>query len=188
MTAHLTSAQIGEFLEHALPDEERRMVSAHLAECDDCRSDLVEVGRAVRQESPSPFRRTWAVALGAAAVLAFLLVQPWDQDPGSTEIFRDDVSTGARTAVEIVRPVADARVGEAPRFVWRSADPEAVYRFTLSSETGQILHSTTTSDTLLRLPDELQLTPNEKFYWVVDALLPDGRTTTSGALNFRSKP
>lgn len=186
--AHLTGAQIGEFLEHALPDEERRMVSAHLAECDECRSQVVEVGRVVRTESTRPSRRTWAVALGAAAVLALLLVQPWEQEPGSTEVFREDVATAARASIEVVGPVADARVGEGPRFVWRSADSEAVYRFTLASETGEILHSTTTSDTLLGLPNEITFAPGQEYYWVVDALLPDGSTATTGAHPFRSQP
>ena len=161
-------------------------MAEHLAECDRCRNELVEAGRVLRDRRSASWRGWVPLALGAAAVLALLVVQPWEGgEPTSTSRFRNEGVMDRGQAIEVVQPDAEARMSGDSRFVWRSVDPGAVYRFTLVSDDGGHVFSTTTTDTALTLPEGVALAGDE-FHWVVDALLPDGRTATSGAHNFHS--
>lgn len=146
----------------------------------------MEAGRVLRTRREVP-RRGWvAVAIGAAAVLALVMLQPWDDgEPTSRSLFRDGEATAGAPVIEVVQPGEGARISGDTRFVWRSVDPDAVYRFTLVSDDGGEVYSTTTSDTLVTLPGDVAVGGGE-FYWVVDVLLPDGRTATSGAHSFKT--
>lgn len=184
---HLTSLEIGEYLNSGLRSDERKRVAAHLADCDRCRSDLVEARRALSAEAGKS-RRGWvAASLAAAAVLALLVFLPQDgRETAPGDLLRED---GVGASVAAVSPIDGAEVTGSPRFVWRATGRDTVYRFTLVSESGVVVHDATTPDTTLVLPEPGALPGGEaELYWIVDALLPDGRTATTGAQRFRAPP
>jgi hypothetical protein len=59
-----------------------------------------------------------------------------------------------------------------------------LFRFTLTGQSGEPLWFHETSETSVSLPSEVELRPGETYFWYVDVLLPDGRTGTTGVLDF----
>jgi len=184
---HLTAGDLAGYLDRVLPPPERQRVESHLAECDECRAELVQVARVVRGRR----QRRWMIALPAAAaagVALLLLVRPVATPPGEP-VTRGGGDEPGATVVAVAAPVEDAVV---PRggttFVWRPLREEASYRVTVTDATGGVVWTGSTSDTALALPPTVSLAGGRSYFWYVDALLPDGRSATSGVRSFRTAP
>ena len=141
---------------------------------------------------PDVRRRTWPVAAGlAAAVLAAILVfAPWEPSGPTGPVFRgpDTAVPGERgPAPGIVHPADESTTDlRGVRFGWRAAAPAATYRLTLTDDTGDVVWTASTTATLLTLPPDSALDPGATYFWYVDALLPDGRSVSSGVHEFRT--
>jgi hypothetical protein len=86
-----------------------------------------------------------------------------------------------------VSPPNDAAVApDAVTFVWHAAGPDAHYRLTLTEPNGRTAWTAETSDTMLRVPPGIALARDRTYYWYVDALLPDGRSATTGVRRLRT--
>src|SRR6185436_15339091 len=72
---HLAEEELFGWVDGVLDPASRRMVEAHLEECDLCRDDVADLQRLRRRPKP---RRSWLWAAAAAAILivAFLLLRP----------------------------------------------------------------------------------------------------------------
>ena len=64
----------------------------------------------------------------------------------------------------------------------------AQYRLTVADSTGGIVWSAESADTLLIPGPEAGLRAGAAYFWFVDALIPDGRTRTTGTHRFRIPP
>lgn len=182
--------ELSAYLEGSLAGTERTQIEAHLAGCDGCREDVVEVLRLFR---PAARRRVWYVAAGvAAAALAGLLVLalPLGQESGPA----GPVLRGPPTAlpeenlpsIQIVQPVEGSTLEPAAlHFAWRALDPTASYRVTITNETGDVVWTESTTDTTASLPPDSVLSREATYFWYVDALMPGGRSFTSGVHEFR---
>jgi hypothetical protein len=51
---------------------------------------------------------------------------------------------------------------------------------TLQESDGRVAWSSTVTDTAVVLPDSVVVGPGRSWFWYVDAMLPDGRTRSSG--------
>ncbi len=182
---HPGEDELSAYLEGSLTETDRAPVETHLTECDDCRADVVEVQRLFQ---PQPRRRVWYVAAGlaAAALAGILLFAPSaNHEPGPVgPVLRGpmtDASAGA-AVVQIVQPREGVTLLAAAglRFTWRAAAPGASYRLTLTDQTGDVLWSVSTADTAASLPLNSILGRQQNYFWYVDALMPDGRSITSG--------
>lgn len=171
---HLDTSDLAAYLDDVLADVERARVEAHMAQCSECRHEVVEVAR-VRRTATS--RKHWLVVIpvAVAAVLAIVLLRP----PESVgPILRDGVE---RAPGVILLAPADSVVARTHQpFIWGSAGMEVSYRFTLSDANGDVVWSAAIGDTTLTLPAAMTLRSGRAYFWYVDALLPDGRSVTSG--------
>ncbi len=179
---HLESGEVAAYLDRALPRTERERVEAHLADCTECRREVIEVSR-LRHTSAS--QRRWllfAPGAAAAAILIAVLVRPADT-PGPGPVLRDGGEEPGLT-VSLVAPTDSAIVeGRAVAFTWRSAGSGVSYRVTVTDARGDVVWSGAALDTTARLPGP-RLRAGRPYFWYVDVLLPDGRSVTSNVRHF----
>ncbi len=191
---HLTDLTLAAYLDRALAADERQRVQQHLASCDTCRREAIEI---VDMLTPPAAGRRWKTGalagLAAAAALAGILIfgsRPEEaiQPPGP-------VLRGAQASAEgvpklLILAPSDGATLEANgvSFTWRPAGKEASYRLTLAEASGDVLWRDSTSDTTLTLPSGTGLKRGALYYWYVDALLPDGGSATTGVHRFRTEP
>lgn len=187
---HLEPDELGAFLDGALRGEERSRVEAHLVSCARCREEAIHVGRnTVRGGGGSRSRRlvTWAAPVAvAAAVAGILFLGPGAEEVSRTEgpVLRTEDEAGS-SRIQAVAPVASGRPpADSVVFTWRAVDSGVVYRLTLLDEEGAVLWQSTVEDTSLALPAHVELRPDVRYYWYVDALLELARTATSGVQEF----
>lgn len=184
---HLEAGDVAAYLDRALAPADRVRVETHLAECEVCRGELLEVRRVLR----APARKwRWAAVAGVAAAAAAVLLVVWQpEEPGQE---RAVLRGGESTATEGVATLAAvAPRGPAPVardsvvFTWRRLGEGVHYRLTLTDERGDVLWTHPTSDTTVNLPRAIALRSAQTYFWYVDALLPDGRSATTGVTQFR---
>ena len=182
--AHLSPEELAGYLDNDLPRNEKGPVELHLASCGECRTELAEIRRLQRQRLRRQ-RLPVLVPLAAAAVLALAIVIP-RQDTSPSEIRsggRGDESLG------IVSPAPSAETASGRiSFIWRSAGPGASYTITLQEHDGRPVWTSSLTDTVTVLPDSIVLVPGRTWYWTVDALLPNGRSVSTGAQPLKTRP
>jgi hypothetical protein len=185
-TAHLSAGQLAGFLDRTVATSERKAIKAHLAECDQCRHELIEVGRLAR----GPRQRRWIAwvpaGVAAAAAVAFLLLR----SPGEP---RSDTLRGTGpdgvSPIAAVAPALDAVITpDSLVFVWHAAAPDAQYRVRLTDQLGNVVWSVSQAETTAVLPRSVVLEPNRSYFWYVDALFPDGHSGTTGARHIQTAP
>lgn len=181
---HLSPDTVAAFLEGRASGEERARAVAHFARCAACREELREVGRMVRHGR----RRRLAILVPlAAAAGALFFLWPSQPPPGDVPAVVRSPTTAARLAV--VAPASSAEVAaDSVVFTWRSAGVGANYRVTVATEDGSTVWTGTTGDTTVSLPDSVTLAPGRTWFWYVDALFPDGRSSATGIQRLRTRP
>ena len=180
---HLSPGMLAGYLDDDLPGEEQSQVELHLASCAECRGELAEVRRLQLGR-----RRQWVMVLvpaaAAAAVLLAIALPRQAETPS-------DIRAGptAEPPLAIVSPVPSDEIAPGPiTFTWRSAGPGASYTFTLQEADGRVVWTSTVADTVAVLPDSVAFSPGLTWFWLVDALLPDGRSRSSGVQRLRTGP
>jgi anti-sigma factor RsiW len=184
---HITDLELAAYVDRGLNDADHARVESHLAVCPECRDHVVTT-KVLLQRATRPRRLTVGIsaALAAAAVAAFLLINPRNtqrQLPAS-DLTRAAVPANALTAYGPSGVTPRAHL----RFVWGSAASGAAYRLTVSSEGGNPLWSTSAADTSVAMPDAIRFIQGQHYYWVVDALTTDGRTISTGLREFDVGP
>lgn len=180
---HLSAAQVAAYLDRVLPAVARERVAAHLVACSECRGEVRAVARALR---PRRWTRWYVVgpAVAAAAASVVIAVGPSLR----RSVPAEPTVRGAPAApaegiprLPVVAPPADATVApDAMTFVWHAAGRDAHYRLTLTEPDGRLAWTNETSDTTLQVPRSIALARGRTYYWYVDALLPDGRSASTG--------
>ena len=169
---HLTPEQVARYVDRTAPPDERARTVAHIADCEECRREVTEVARAVRQGHPSV--RWWkaAVPLAAAAVLLIVVGRttsaPGPQ-PGSEH--RDPPTADS------AGPVPRAPMGRTSLPLdlrWSPVTGAREYRVTVFDPEGTIVFRISTMDTLLTVPDTVGLHPGGSYFWRVEADLGTG--------------
>ena len=184
--SHLTPETIAAYVDRTALSEDRRSVEAHVSHCSECRHELVTVTRVVRSRRA---RRGLLIAVPAAAAAAFALIFLGLPEGGGVP-GENAVVTRAREGegierFEIVAPSDLDSVGVSSlEFVWRSVEPGASYRLTLTNADGDVLWVGNSEDTSLALPDDIRSSAEGSCYWYVDALLEGGLSATTGVSRF----
>lgn len=176
---HLTDADIAAYLDRTLTGTERDRVEDHLAACPECRQHLLET-KELLERVRRPRKMLIGGAVAAAAAVVFLVIRP---DAGTTDqraLMRDEGTTAYLVAYGPIG--AAARNGL--RFVWSEAPAAQSYRLTVGRMDAGPIWSSSGTDTVDVLPDSVILRANERYYWVVDALLGDGSTRSTGLREF----
>lgn len=165
---HLHEEQVVAYLGHGLAGERLEQVELHLAQCAECRAEVMEATEILRARR----RRGWPPILApiaAAAAAAILLFSVWPQVAGSptpASQHRDSPVAGAVTPV-VISPIGPANNVRA--FVWSRTAGSDQYRLTLYDEEGSVLWKGTTTDSLLQPPDSVPLEPGHQYLWKVEA-------------------
>ena len=178
---HLDSGAVAAYVDRAVAPAERDRIESHLADCPECRDEVVQVTR-LRRGMHSARKWLIAVPAAAAAIVTLVLLRPADTSPSGT--LRDGGERGLHVALLAPAESLEARPVGALTFVWRSVGGGVSYRFALTDQSGDIVWNTTSADTAVLLDTADRLRPG-RYFWYVDALLRDGRSVTSGARSLR---
>lgn len=186
---HINAEDLTAYLDGELSGDAKARIQAHLAECDECRSEVVELSGALRPQRRS---RRWTIAVptaAAAAVAALLLLGPFEMggDSRSADRLRpgSTVELEAVPEISVSRPGPGSTVGpEQIEFSWADMGGEATYRLTLTDEGGDPLWTVETTRSVVVLPEDVKLVPGRRYLWFVDALLADGTHATTGVQSF----
>lgn len=191
---HVGTVELAAYLDGNLPHDARARVEGHLADCDACRGEVVEAARVLRSRRR---RRRWyigapAAAAAAVAAVLFLLPSAGDAPRGREPALRgaDERALGEGSLGIVTSAPENGQIVDPASliFAWQVAAPEALYRITLSDATGEVLWSEVISDTAIALPSAIGLQARTGYFWYVDALLPDGRSATTGVRRFGTGP
>jgi hypothetical protein len=175
LTAHPDAATLAAYLDRRLPDAEARGVAEHLISCASCREGVTDVARVTRGERRRKQVVGAVTALGGLAAVLVLVALPRDAaTPPPPAALAERAGEGAGVA-EIL-----AWSGTSSALAWSPIAAGAQYRVTLTDAAGDEVWAASTTDTLTPLPAGLELAAGRDYFWVVDALLPDGATATSG--------
>jgi anti-sigma factor RsiW len=194
-TPHLTAVDAAAYVDARLPPKERARVDAHVADCAPCRAEIVDISALVSSGAraevigpPRSRRLLLPFGLAAAAALALMVYRPPVGSRVGAGIVRAESAAGVPEGVltiGVVAPAAgDTVLGDSTTLVWASAGVDAAYDATLGTETGSVLWSARTPDTLLVVPEGIRLEPGRTYYWHVDAILPSGISATTRSQSF----
>jgi anti-sigma factor RsiW len=179
---HLSPESLAGYLDDDLPSEAKGQIELHLASCAECREELAGVRRLQRGH-----RRRWfpvLVPVAAAAVLLLIALPRQATTPSNIRAIPN-----AEPPLEIISPAPSATIAPGRiTFTWRSAGSGADYTITLQEAAGRVVWTSTADDTTAVLPDSVALRPGLTWFWVVDALLPDGRSRSTGLKRLRTRP
>ena len=188
---HTTSEDLAAYLDGEVRPEERARIHAHLDDCESCREETADLIVLLERRSRRKLRRFAVPFAAVAAVAGILLVGPALQEGSEESVERLRGSDAAARAeavldIRVVNPTPQAVVELASlEFAWEGVEEEALYRFTITDESGEPLWSHETFATSVSLPSEVELRSGQSYFWFVDVLLADGRTGTTGVLSFR---
>jgi len=179
---HLTPAIIAAYLAQEASPEEHRIAQEHLLTCPECRRDMDEAQVLGAEREP----RRWApvaIPAAAAAIVLFLLV-PGLRRPSEPVAVRGPATEGVPQFAAVTPADGSTVFGDSVSFVWRSEGPTAHYVLTVTDENGDVVWTAPTSDTTLAPPRGVGLAVGRRYYWYVDALLENARSSTTGVHEF----
>lgn len=181
---HLDPGVIAAFIDGALPRADRTRAEAHLADCDDCRVELIAVSRIVRTPAR---RRTWYVpaAAAAAAVLFFVLARQAPETREPSPVTREPVIT---TTVAPVVVAPRGMVRAAASLVWTSVPYADLYRVTIFDDAGRAVWETQTRDTTIVVSPAIHLQPRTSYFWKLEAQTGWNRWVPSELVEFSIDP
>jgi hypothetical protein len=157
-------------------EPERLATLEHVAGCSACREefDLMRaIATAELVETRSGFRRVGMMGMAAALVLVAGAVLVWRLGPS------DEPVRGAADSLALLAPPERWSDAAAPRFSWSALGEGTIYIFELVDSEDRAVHTLTTRDTLLTLPDSLPLDAGREYRWWVRARRTDGRELVS---------
>lgn len=171
----MKDVEMAAYVDRRLYGADRERVEAHLAGCAECRKELLDV-RSILRHAARPRRLLVGAGLLAAAASLLLILRPAVVDPVR--------GGGTPSALTAYGPTGDAAVASL-RFVWGAAPGAAAYRLTVSGGDGVPVWSGSVADTVMALPDSVTLRVDQGYAWIVDALMNDGSTRSTGLHEFR---
>src|SRR5690242_11771434 len=182
---HLENGQVAAYLDRALSPSDRSRIEEHLAGCDACRAEVIEVARLLRTQ---PRRRGWYVPIGVAAAAAAVLLLVWPrpaEEPALPPNYREPVVT-TTAAPSVIAP--RGAIVAASRFVWTAVPHADRYRLTVFDETGSVLWESQTSDTTAALPASIRLQRGASYFWKIEAQTGWNRWAGSDLIEFSLGP
>lgn len=184
---HLEAATVAAYVDAALPVAERAAIDAHLALCEECRAEILDVSRILdgarnRRRTLRGNRRLW-LSVGAAAALALIWLVP-DLVRQPDRVYREETVT--RTPAPLPRaPIGP--VDSVPALIWSRVPRTTDYRVRLYDSAGTVVWETQTGDTVAPLPPSLVVAPGRAYYWRVEARSGFDRSASSELTGFSTR-
>ena len=196
MIEHLSAAEITAFVDGEMPPGERVRLTTHLESCAECRDEVGDVVRLLR-DAPMPqsqvkrrrIRGPMAAAIGtllAASVATVILVKGSSTLPESPVVRTTEpaVNHEARATMAAISPDDGAAVSaQRITLTWHSANV-GLYHVTLAAPDGASLWSAQTPDTTVVIPDSIEVEAGRVYFWYVDAVA-DGITASTALRRLR---
>ena len=185
---HLTTGEVAAYLGKTLTAPEQERVERHLAQCVECRDEVVQVHN-IESVSRRPGKGMY-IGIGAvatAAILALIFVTPLGRQLPFTDAESPTRSSATEGAVAIgaIAPADGGRViREGLTLLWHGVSAETSYQITLTNQQGDVVWTERTADTTAIVPSTVELISDVSYYWYVDTLLEDGRPATTGIQQF----
>jgi anti-sigma factor RsiW len=179
---HLEPEQLAAYLDRTLDAGAYGQVEAHLAECRECRAEVLEVER-LAGSVPGP-RRWAAVPLLAAAAAAVVLVVMLPGRPTNEPRHREPAVQSSLAPLTVA---PEGSVIRLEQLTWTGVVGADRYRVALFDTAGQVLWEATLSDTTARVPAAVSasLDATSAYFWSVRARVAWDRWTESGLTEFR---
>jgi hypothetical protein len=181
---HLTPMDVASYIDGAATGDDRRRIDAHLADCVECRNDVVDSGRIVRSQASARLSSArllvpTAIAAAAAAAMVLVLVRP----PLVEQ--RGEHREAPLTTTVLPHAVAPiGTVDSVPLLQWTSVPNADQYHVRLFNADGTVLWAQTTGDTTAAMPTTVAIRPNSTYSWMVEAQTGFGRQAPSELINF----
>ena len=178
---HLSAAAVAAYVDQQVSGVERNRIEEHLADCRECRAEIVAVSRVVRK-----LRRPWRWAVltpFAAAALVVVMLAPWHRD--DQPVLREPAVT------TIVAPTAitpRGRVAELSSITWSTVPRATQYEITVFDSAGTIVWETRVADSVAVVPRDLKLVRGRPYYWKVAARTESKRWVSSDFATFTLLP
>ena len=181
----MNDLDIAAYIDRGLKPQRRAEVEEHLADCGECRENVVKAGELVaKSRRPSLIIRSVALLAAAAVMIVAVPSIRSRWTPESRPMMRDGSDSPRLVAYGPVGEVKSPIVA----FTWASATDALSYRITITTAAGADVWSTGSTDTTVTLPASITLAPRTQYLWVVDALLRDGTTRSTGIHGFGIVP
>jgi anti-sigma factor RsiW len=172
---HLEAGLVSAYVDRRLGVSERADVEAHLAQCIDCRTEVVEVHRLIsRHWAWLP----WSVVLPLAAAAGLLLMILPNREQAPTHRGQ----TQAPDAPVTLRPIGSVATVDTLR--WSLVVGADRYRFTVFDAAGMVLWEGQTNDSVAAWPGAVRLLPRAEYYWKVEARVGLDHWTSSPLVEF----
>ena len=181
---HVTTEDAAAYVDGGLAAAERAAIDSHLAQCAECRLEVVHVTRLVRL---APQRRRWIMVapLAAAAAVLILFIAPQRTPESTRPLLREPrVTTAASPMLSVPR----GAVAALRAMTWSSVPHADQYRVTLFDRDGSVAWRTQSADTTVVLPDTVHVVRGVPYYWKVDARVELGRWVSSDLTWFTLEP
>ena len=183
---HLSPELIAAYLAAQASPAERELVQEHMLGCEQCRHDVAEAAELGTEQKPRRWIRI-AVPAAAAALLLFTLNPGQGPAPDESALRGPGIEGVQHFAA--VLPLDGAAVSiDSVEFVWESEGSEVHYVLTLTDESGDVVWTGATRDTILAPPREAGLRSDRHYFWYVDALLEGAESSTTGVREFSLRP
>jgi anti-sigma factor RsiW len=186
VTPHPTELELAAYLDGSASAALRERIEAHLADCPECRHDVV-AARSLRPRRRFSSRRVVGALAAAAAVL---LVAVTLVVRSGSNVVREPAMRGAASdtdRIAIFEPSGVAH-GRSVRFTWARVPSALTYRLTVSRSDGASVWTRSVVDTSAFMPDSFVASGGQRYVWTVDALLSDGTERSSGLREFELAP
>jgi hypothetical protein len=181
---HLDAVSLARYVEGITDSDERARCDAHLADCPECRSELIE-SRRILATSP---RHTQWTRLATAAAAAAVLLLVWT---GSVTHHRAEPVTRDAPLTTTIAPLLVAPLGNVSKvdtLRWKAVPGVLRYQVTLFTGEGLVMWRTTTASSFVAPPDTLPLIPATPYYWQVKGETSYGRWVESELVGFTIVP
>jgi len=179
---------VADFVDGRLGADTRGPVVAHLLSCARCRAVVTATSRLsaetiVTDQTPARRWRRWSIPLGLAAAAALvLLLVPRGGDDSSPPALREPTDTSIHAPTPITPRGSVERVD---RLLWSSIPGVERYRMRVYNDEGDVLWTAETADTMVMLPDSVELSPRATYFWKVEAQTEWRRWVASDLVEFR---
>lgn len=185
---HAGAETLAAYIDGNLSAVESRALEEHLANCRECRHELVISSKLATAPKPVvELRRipAWIAGIAAAAiVVAVPLVRTLDDGAPMSSVER---SSPDQRAIRVIAPTSERPLSiESVRFIWNDAG-DAAYRIRVTDSAGAPIWSTETRDTMISPASALRVERGRTYYWSIDALRADGSSYTSGSIPFTAR-
>ena len=176
---HLDPATVAAYIDRTLDDRDRPRVEAHLADCDECRAEVVEAKHIVstlRGTSKVTTKR-WLGVAAAAAVILLVAVPRHTREPDTVHREAPVMTTIAPHAL------APQGLTSGPLVLrWTSVPGADGYRVRVFDERGSVLFERETKDTVA--PVAATLGTGTRLFWKVEAQTGFDRRAASDLVEF----